>query len=66
MLQTGNFVRLFRPLIKLRFVRELMGMPEHNDILFKHLNMILCCLLLSFSYYVAISYNGISYFMISV
>ena len=63
MLQTGNFVRLFRPLIKLKFVRGLMGMPENNDILFKHLNMILCRLLLSFSYCVAISYNFISYFM---
>ena len=28
MLQTENFVRLFRTLIKLKFVRGLMGLPE--------------------------------------
>ena len=28
MLQTGNFIRLFRTLIKLKFVRGLMGLPE--------------------------------------
>ena len=58
MLQTGNFVRLFRPL-KTKICQRINGiariMTYHLNILYDIILLTVDCLLLSFSYYVAFS-----------